>query len=175
MNEPIMVFLTLLSAGINNHIPAQGRHLSLIEVARRAETYFKQQNVTHSDYYLVEISTDRSRSAGKGEEWYRVWAKTDSVVPRFAAVAMSSNGYMREMEPPAVMQALAEKQSRPKLSLVDALKLGETYAKRLGGSDRLQAGYLITLEGGSQHWHILSKYLSLFVFMDATVQETGDL
>ena len=170
-----LLLLVLLFTCFSSQILGQERHLSLIEVAQKAEASFKKQDVAHIDYYLVEIRIDKSRLAPKGEEWYQVWAKTDSVVPRFAAMAMSSKGKMREMEPPAVMQGLAKKQSNPNLSLVDALRLAETYAKRLGDSDRLQTAYLITLEGGSQHWHILSKHLSLFVFMDGTVQQTGDL
>lgn len=179
MNPPILIhfmpLLALLFAGSSGHILGQERHLSLVELAQKAETFFRKQSVAHIDYYIIEISRDKSRLAKKDGEWFHVWARTDSVVPRFAALVMSSNGNMREMEPPTVMQALAKKQSKPQLSLVEALKIAETYAKRLSGSDRLQTAYLITLEGGSQRWHILSRHLSLFVFMDGTVQETGDL
>lgn len=155
---------------------SQDRLIALSKIVEKAE---KLQPYDLHDHYFVEISPYDEFATQTGEQCYQIWsAKADRVLPHYAGVVISTSGKTWTLSPPQILRRSPYEGQKPRISLRQAILRAEKYVDEnnlLRESDHLNIAYLITMPNGRQHWHICGDHVSLFVFMDGSVQQTTEL
>ena len=177
MKKCLTIVAVVFGLCLRNQSLAQDKLISLHQFVEKAE--LEEPHFLHGGYYFVEISSDNGRATHENEECYQVWSvKADSVIPYFAAIAISSTGKAWEISPPQILRKSPSHDPKPKLSLKEAVILAEKYVADHGlvrPPDHLHTAYLITWKDGAQYWHVLSKTISLYVMMDGTIEKTTEM
>jgi hypothetical protein len=177
----ILAFAFMATILPSRMVVAQEKNVEMSELLHKATSYLLRQSVDllSQGYFFVEMSKDDSRATKKGERCYQIWlAKSDRAISYYSGLAISSSGRIWEISPPATMMRTVYSDPKPKVALKEALSLAAEFVANNGALEKrngFHTAYLISRPDGVQYWHVLGKKVSLFVFMDGRVQETGDI